>query len=57
MNASLYVSFVDSEKAFDSVNQDALWKIIKSYGIPTKLITMVQALYCNSECAVIDLSG
>ena len=34
--SSLCVNFVDFEKAFDSVHQDSLWKIMKTYGIPEK---------------------
>ena len=32
--SSLYLCFVDHEKALDSVNRDLLWKIMKCYGIP-----------------------
>ena len=55
--ANLYVCFVDYEKAFDSVHRDTLWKIMKSYGIPQKLISMIRAMYDNSECAVLDENG
>jgi len=50
----LYVNFIDFEKAFDSVHRDSLWLIIKSYGIPSKIINMVKALYADFECAVVD---
>nr|KAG5687784.1 hypothetical protein BaRGS_025678 [Batillaria attramentaria] len=53
-NATLYIHFVDFEKAFDSVHRDSLWVIMKNYGIPQKLIQMVKALYENFQCAVID---
>ena len=33
-NSSLYVRFVDYQKAFDSVDRETLWKIMESYGIP-----------------------
>jgi len=35
-NATVYVNFVDFEKAFDSVHQDSLWKIMITYGIYTR---------------------
>ncbi|XP_062604700.1 uncharacterized protein LOC134266492 [Saccostrea cucullata] len=53
-NATLYIHFVDFEKAFDSVHRDNLWVIMKKYGIPRKLIMMVKALYDNFQCSVID---
>ena len=52
-NSSLYVCFVDSEKALDSVHRKTLWKIMESYGIPSKLVGMVNAMY-DSQCAVIE---
>ena len=53
-NSTIYMNFVDFEKAFDSVHQDSLWKIMKAYGIPDKIIKMVQLLYENNECMVTD---
>ena len=48
--ATPYITFVDFEN-FDSVS---LWKIMENYGIPRKIIHMVQKLYEDSECAVLD---
>ena len=52
--SSLYVNFIDFEKAFDSVHRDSLWLIMRSYGIPSKIVNMVKALYDDFECAVVD---
>ena len=52
--ATLYITFVDFEKAFDSVHRESLWTIMESYGIPCKIIHMAQMLYEDSECAVLD---
>lgn len=52
-NATMYIHFVDFEKAFDSVHRDSLWVIMKKYGIPRKLIRMVKALYEDFQCSVI----
>ena len=48
----LHINFVDFEKAFDSLHRNSLWKILRSYGIPTHLIKLVQAFYENFECSV-----
>ena len=32
--ATLYIKFVDFEKAFDSLHRESLWKIMESYRIP-----------------------
>ena len=31
-NSSLYVNLVDYEKAFDSLDRETLWKILRHYG-------------------------
>ena len=39
---SMYLYFVDVEKAFEFVHRDGLWLIMQSYSI-TKMINMVKA--------------
>ena len=50
----MYFHFVDFEKAFDSVHRDSLWRIMRVYGIPDKLIGLVKVLYNGFTCTVID---
>ena len=52
--ASLYVHFVDFEKAFDSVHRESLWNIMKSYGIPRKMVRVIAGIYQGLGCAVVD---
>ena len=52
--ATLYINFVDFEKAFDSVHRNGLWTIMSQYGIPQKIINIVKALYDGFECAVVE---
>lgn len=49
----LYINFVDFEKAFDSVDRDSLWKIMRHYGIPNKYISIVKATYDGMTCRVL----
>ena len=56
-NASLYICFFDYEKPSDSIHRETLWRIMGSYGIPPKLVRMVQAMYKGSKCAVMDWGG
>lgn len=49
----LYKTFVDFEKAFDSVDRDVIWRLIIHYGIPPKLINIIQGLYKDLSCQVI----
>ena len=38
-------------------HRSILWKIIESYGIPTKPVRMVGAMNDGSQCAVVDDTG
>ena len=53
-NSTIYIHFVDFEKAFDSIHRDSLWIIMSQYQIPKKLIQMTKALYEDFQCSVID---
>ena len=56
-NASLCACFVDFKKAFDSVDRSVLWRIIRTYSIPEKIVKIVKVMYSGNECAVIDGSS
>ena len=52
-NAPLYANFIDFEKAFDSIHRDSLWKILRHYGIPPKLVNVITMLYSDFKSQVI----
>jgi len=52
-SSSLYINFIDYEKAFDSVDRAKLWKLLKHYGIPEKIITVIQQSYEGMSCRVV----
>ena len=52
--ATLYLNFVDFEKAFDSIHRESLWVIMAKYGIPEKIVQMVRVFYDDFKCAVED---
>jgi len=56
-NSSLYVNFVDSEKAFDSVDRASLCRILRHHGIPQKLINITVCQYKSSRCRVVHGGG
>ena len=43
--SSLYVCFVDFEKAFDSVDRQSIWNILRHYGVPEKFVNTIRLLY------------
>jgi hypothetical protein len=38
----LYSTFVDFDKAVDSVDRNIIWKLMHHYGIPSKFIRIIQ---------------
>lgn len=51
-NSPIHINFVDFQKAFDSIHRLSLWKILKSYGIPDKLISIISKFYENFQSCV-----
>ena len=51
-NSPLYINFIDYEKAFDSVDREALWKLLKHYGVPDKIISLIRCTYQDMSCRV-----
>ena len=44
--------FIDYAKAFDHVDHNKLWKILKEMGIPDHLICLLRNLYAGQEATV-----
>jgi len=51
--SSLYLNFIDFQKAFDSIDHQVLWNILGHYGIPPKIISVIKLLYEGFSCQVI----
>ena len=55
-NVKIHFNFIDFKAAFDTIWRKALWKMMRSIGINSKIVTILEELYENSTCAVI-ISG
>lgn len=44
--------FIDSQKAFDTIKHKIIWATLKSYGVETKMVTLLQKIYENAQSAV-----
>ena len=55
--SSLYLNFVDFEKAFDSVHRESLWKLLRLYGLPSKIIDVIRILHDGFQCSVAVNNG
>ena len=49
---NIYFSFIDYAKAFDCVDHNKLWKILKEMGIPDHLTCLLRNLYAGQEARV-----
>ena len=48
----IYFCFIDYAKAFDCVDHNKLWQILKEMGIPDHLICLLRNLYAGQEATV-----
>ena len=53
----IYFFFIDYAKAFDCVDHNKLWKILKEMGIPDPLTCLLRNLYEGQEATVITGHG
>ena len=49
---NIYFCFIDYAKAFDCVDHNKLWKIMKEMGIPDHLMCLLRNLYSVQEATV-----
>ena len=49
---NIYFCFIDYAKAFDCVDHNKLWKILKELGIPAHLTCLLRNLYAGQEATV-----
>ena len=49
---NIYFCFIDYAEAFDCVDHNKLWKILKEMGIPDHLTCLLRNLYAGQEATV-----
>ncbi|VDP63236.1 unnamed protein product [Schistosoma mattheei] len=52
-NSSLYINFIEYEEAFDSVDRTTLWKLLRHYGVPLKIVNIIQNSYDGLHCKIV----
>ena len=52
---SIYFGFIDYAKAFDCVDHNKLWKILKEMGIPNHLTCLLRNLCAGQEATELDV--
>ena len=56
-NLSAVLTLIDFSKAFDSIDRRKMFKILKAYGVPPKLLNTIKVLYTNTRARVISPDG
>lgn len=51
--SSLYLCFIDFEKAFDTLDHNVIWSALICKGVPTKLISLIKSLYHQATCRIL----
>ena len=49
---NIYFCYIDYTKAFDCVDHNQLWEILKEMGIPNHLTCLLRNLYAGQEATV-----
>ena len=49
---NIYSCFIDYAKAFDCMDHNKLWKILKEMGVPDHLTCLLRNLYAGQEATV-----
>ena len=52
LQINIYFCFIDYAKAFEYVDHNKLWKILKEMGIPDHLACLLRNLYARQEATV-----
>ena len=52
---NIHFCFIDYAKAFDCVDHNKLWKILKEMGIPDHLTCLLRNLYAGQETTEVDM--
>ena len=48
----VYFAFLDLEKAYDRVDREAMWNVLRLYGVGGRLLRAVKSLYKDSKACV-----
>ena len=49
----LQFNFIDFKLVFDTIWRNALWKMLRTIGVNTKIIDIIEYMYQKTECAVL----
>jgi hypothetical protein len=50
---TLYLTFIDFKKPFDTLNRRVMWKTLSEYDIPPKILNLIKEMYEGFRCKVL----
>lgn len=53
----LVITFIDFQKAFDSIDREMMFAILRHYGIPCKMVEAIKSIYNHSATCVRSRGG
>ena len=56
VNSPLYINFIDYEKVFDNVDRETMWKLLRHYGVPKNIISLIQCTFQDMSCKIAHAS-
>ena len=56
-NLTAVITLLDFRKAFDSIQRNKMFSILKAYGIPPRLLTAIRTMYTNTRARVVTADG
>ena len=52
-NLNIHLNLIDFKAAFDTIWRKALWKMMRSIGVDPKIVSIIENLYKDTECAIV----
>ena len=49
---SLYMCFIDLQKAYDSVDRELLWEVLTRFGVPAKILKVIRQFHDGMRARV-----
>ena len=51
------ITFIDSRKAFDSIDRNKMFSILEAYGIPSEIVSSIRVIYTDTSAVVLTPEG
>ena len=56
-NLSPIIIFIDFKKAFDTIHRSKLIRILQAYGVPERLVRVIEVMYMDTKAKMLSTDG